>query len=438
MKKILLTIIAAALMLPLSAQTQKHVEWRFTAKSTAKYLEEGSYKASVGKGTIEFVSKKGVTPTTANKRKTYPAVEGARKGDYWLVSVPVKDIEAGTAVDLWFPFLAEPSDMPHPFAFEYLDGKVWKAVLPANKREENCYSTTSSKWPRFLWQIVRLENGIKEGNLQVRLRHCDKSVTKSALYGGGSGLSPKIVVHDNRIPSDTTRVLFIGNSYTFYNLYPMLMKEIAWNEGHYLDCTTYLHGGYTMKQHLADHVSCETIERGGYDYAFLQDQSLHSLRIGTSADQDVVGYMGKMKAKVEQHSPKAKCIIELTWGRKNGNDATKHKKLQDLVAAHPEYFTSYEAMQKVITAKTTAMAQELGAGLSLVGVAWEIVRRERPDIELYVKDCYHPSYAGSYLSAAVGYLTLFPEPFKADTPARLNPEVAKYLRSVAERVVLGN
>jgi hypothetical protein len=175
---------------------------------------------------------------------------------------------------------------------------------------------------------------------------------------------------------------------------------------------------------------------GGFDYAFLQDQSLNSLRIGTVADQDVVGYMGKMVANVKKYSPNAKCLIELTWGRKNGNDATKSKKFQSLVTAHPEYFTSYEAMQEVITAKTTAMAQELGVGLSPVGIAWEIVRRERPEIELYVRDCYHPSDEGSYLSAAVGYQTLFKEPFKADTPVRLDPEVAKYLRSVAERVVL--
>ena len=159
-------------------------------------------------------------------------------------------------------------------------------------------------------------------------------------------------------------------------------------------------------------------------------------RIGTTADQDVVGWMGKMKASVEKHSPNVKCIVEMTWGRKNGSDATKGKRLLDLKEAHPEYFASYGAMQKVITANTTAMAQKLGLDLSPVGVAWEIVRQERPDIELYVKDGSHPSDAGSYLAAAVGYLTLFKEPFKADTPVRLKPEVARYLRSVAERVVL--
>lgn len=434
MKKIFLTLIAAALTISLSAQTQRHVEWGFSTKRTAHYLEKGHYHASKGEGAIEFVGKK-ATPTVG-VRKSYPAAEGTRKGDYWLMSVPVENVKAGTTIDVWFPFLVEEADAPHAFAWEYLDGKTWKSVLPADKKGVNCYSTTSKKWPRFLWSSIKLENGIKKGDLQIRLRHCDKGVTKSSLYGGASGNSPKIAIYDNSTPKDVTRILFIGNSYTYCNEYPMMLKELAWYEGHQIEGVTYQHGGYTIKQHLADKVSCETVALGGFDYAFLQDQSLAALRIGSSVDNNVVGEMGKMVAKVKEKSPNAKCIIEMTWGRKNGNDATKSKKLQDLVQTHPEFFTSYEAMQKVIITNTTAMAQELGVGLSPVGVAWEIVRRERPDIELYVKDGSHPSYAGSYLAAAVGYLTLFKEPFKADTPIRLNPEVAKYLRSVAERVVL--
>ena len=434
MKKLLLTIIAASLSLSLSAQSQKHVEWGFSTKRTTHYLEKGHYHASKGEGAIEFVGKKATA--TVGVKKYYPAAEGTRKGDYWLMTIPVENIEAGTTIDVWFPFLVAEANTPHAFAWEYLDGKEWKPVLPANKKGANCYSTTSEKWPRFLWSTIKLEKGIKKGEIQIRLRHCDKEVTKSSLYGTASGNSPKIAIYDNSTPKDTTRILFIGNSYTYCNEYPMLLKELAWYEGHYIEGVTYQHGGYTMKQHLADHISRETVAMGGYDYAFLQDQSLSTLRIGTIADKNVVGEMGKMVAKVKEKSPNAKCIIEMTWGRRSGNDTTKSKALQDIKTAHPEYFESYEAMQKVIIANTTAMAKELGVGLSPVGVAWEIVRRERPDIELYVKDGSHPSDAGSYLAAAVGYLTLFKEPFKADTPIRLKPEVAKYLRSVAERVVL--
>ena len=436
MKRLLLTILAIAGVCALSAQTPKHTEWYLNTKGATKYLESGVYYASRGKGTIEFVGKKS-TPAIG-VRKNYPAAENTRKGDYWLMTIPVEKIKAETAIDLYFPFLAEPYDTTHDFAFEYLEGKQWKGVMPTDKNGVNCQSTTGKRSPRILWRTIRLGKGIKNGNLLVRLRLCDKDVTKSSLYGSTSGQAPKIAILDERMPSDTTRVLFIGNSYTYCNLYPMQMKELAWYEGHYLDCALYFHGGYTMKQHLADNVSRETVELGGFDYAFLQDQSISSLRIGTSADQNVVGEMGKMVDRVKKFSPKAECIIEMTWGRRNGNDATKSKSLQDIKTAHPEYFTSYEAMQKVITTNTTTMAQELGLELSPVGVAWEIVRRERPDIELYVKDGSHPSDAGSYLAAAVGYLTLFKEPFKVDTPIRLDPEVAKYLRSVAERVVLGN
>ena len=435
MKKLLLTIIAASLSLSLSAQSQKHVEWGFSTKRTEHYLEKGHYHAVKGKGEIEFVGKKAIA--TVGVKKSYPAVEKIRKGDYWLMSVPVENIKAGTTIDVWFPFLAEPSDAPHPFAWEYLDGKEWKSVLPADSKGVNCYSTTSNRWPRFLWSSIKLEKGIKNGYLQIRLRHCDKGVTKSSLYGGSSGNSPKIAIYDNSTPSESTRVLFIGNSYTYCNEYPMLLKELAWYEGHHIEGVTYQHGGYTIKQHLADKVSQETVAQGGFDYAFLQDQSLSALRIGTTEDRNVVGEMGKMVAKVKEYSPNAKCIVEMTWGRRDGNNTTKGKKLEGLVKNYPEFFASYEAMQKVITTNVTAMAQELGIDVSPVGVAWEIVRRERPDIELYVKDGSHPSYAGSYLAAAVGYLTIFHQPFKADTPIRLNPKVAKYLRSVAERVVLG-
>ena len=435
MKKILLTIFAAALSLSLTAQTIQRTEWNFSPKRTAHFVEHGCYHAAVGKGEIEFVGKK-ATLTVGNKKKSYPAAEGTRKGDYWLMSVPVQNIKAGTAVDLWFPFIAEPADDRYAFAFEYLDGKEWKAVVAGDNKGVNCYSSKSDKWPNFLWHTIRLENAIKSGNLLVRLRHCDKVVTKSTLYGSGVSTAPKVIVLGDQKPKDVTRVLFIGNSYTYYNHYPMMLKEIAWHEGHELECGYYTHGGYTMKQHLADHVSRQAVEEGGYDYAFLQDQSLHSLRIGTDVDQDVVGQMGKMVAAVKKHSPKAKCFIELTWGRRDGNNTTKGKKLEDLVNGHPEFFTDYATNQQIITKNTTAMAQTLGVDLSPVGLAWEIVRRERPEIELYIKDGSHPSYAGSYLAAAVGYLTLFKEPFKADTPVRLEPEVAKYLRSVAERVVL--
>ena len=72
-----------------------------------------------------------------------------------------------------------------------------------------------------------------------------------------------------------------------------------------------------------------------------------------------------------------------------------------------------------------------------MGVAWQIVRHEHPEIELYAKDAHHPSTAGSYLSAVVAYQMLFRTPFSTQAAnVDLDAATAAYLRSVAERVVL--
>ena len=98
MKRLILTIFAIAGVCALSAQTPKHTEWYLNTKGATKYLESGVYNASRGKGTIEFVGKKS-TPAIG-VRKNYPAAENTRKGDYWLMTIPVEKIKAGTAIAL--------------------------------------------------------------------------------------------------------------------------------------------------------------------------------------------------------------------------------------------------------------------------------------------------------------------------------------------------
>ena len=69
--------------------------------------------------------------------------------------------------------------------------------------------------------------------------------------------------------------------------------------------------------------------------------------------------------------------------------------------------------------------------------AFAIVRKERPDINLYHTDNHHQSMYGSYLKSCVNYLVMFGEPF-GDSPSDylVEPEIAAYLRSVAEKTVL--
>ena len=70
------------------------------------------------------------------------------------------------------------------------------------------------------------------------------------------------------------------------------------------------------------------------------------------------------------------------------------------------------------------------------GIAFANSIAGRKDIDLYVKDKRHPSLAGTYLAAAVTYASLFKKsPIDNSYTAGLDPEVAKYLQTVAWNTV---
>lgn len=441
MRKIIATIIALTTVATAFAIEGKRAEWvlrKADAKNkvATEFLETGVYPATTGNGALSFVHKKQVTKGAINE-KGAPYAESV-KGDYWLFEMTATGIEAGCVVDFWTQINSEPVNESHRFAIEYRDGKRWLPVRTLDSDGSNYATTTSNKHPRRFWNAVKLSKTPKDGKIAFRVRQVEDKPLKVTVHNPSSrGQLNQIIRYDKVEVRDTVKYLFIGNSYTYYHTYPMIFKEIAWHEGHYADCNIFISGGYTMKAHLANKYSREAVAKGGYDYVFLQDQSILPTLIGTADDAGSVEQMQKMVDNVLKYSPKAKPIIEITWGRKHGNNA--FGKYKPLLEKYPQFYTDYEAMQARLIEVVTAEAEAVGADLSPVGVAWRIVRRERPEIELYWRDAHHQSYAGSYLAAAVAYQVIYRTPFgKSAANAKLDPETATYLRSVAERVVLNN
>ena len=63
--------------------------------------------------------------------------------------------------------------------------------------------------------------------------------------------------------------------------------------------------------------------------------------------------------------------------------------------------------QAVLAGAYATMAQELGAILAPVGLAWEALHRIEPDFDLHHRDGRHANPVGSYLAACVFYSVLF-------------------------------
>ena len=72
---------------------------------------------------------------------------------------------------------------------------------------------------------------------------------------------------------DTTRVLFLGNSYTYYNDLPQLLTDLAADMGHVVETAANTPGGYTLQGHASNDTSLDLIAEGGWDFVVLQEQS---------------------------------------------------------------------------------------------------------------------------------------------------------------------
>ena len=386
-----------------------------------------------GQALLRAVKADGSMPDSCIFYRYRPMAGPMQAGDCLVMEFPQTNFPAGSFVEFDLTFAAE-EGAPSEWIFEYLDGGRWisgNVYKVYGSPFEKCHQYTS------VLETIRLENAAS-GTLQIRMRAlssdpvvplCDAAprakgyvVLQTHAYLGAYAQNL-----GTRQPTDTTRVLCVGNSFTYYCSCPALLKEIAWNEGHYLDLVAALKGGQKFGQHCFLRVTADAISKGGYELAFIQGQTQANARLAQDrkANRDVMDEALTLAGKIRSESPDCKIFVECTWS---------------YVGKDGEYggFGSHRTFEKLNLKGTGMIAKAIGnAEVSHIAEAFALVRKERPDINLFAPDNKHQSILGSYLKSCVNYLTIFGEPF-GDNPADcgIDHETAEYLRSVAERVVL--
>ena len=223
-----------------------------------------------------------------------------------------------------------------------------------------------------------------------------------------------------------TRVLLVGNSFTYYYGTDFLLKEIARTQGHELRMRTHIKGSQTFYNHTQLERSQAAIADGDFDFALLQDQSnQHAAYYADPATNasilnDTKTLLGQIKAK----SPAVQPVIEQTWAYAGSSN-------------NYNGYGSYEVFDKALLGGALLITDATDTWMSPVGVAFEKARAA--GISLYHTDNKHPGLNGAYLKACVNYLILFGEPFDAHAPDCTVPAAtAKKLRDIAEEVVIGH
>jgi len=186
----------------------------------------------------------------------------------------------------------------------------------------------------------------------------------------------------------TLEVLFVGNSFTFFNNLGDIVSGIATSlpEGPAIHPTLIVDGGMTLQWHIATGKVTEALRRQHWDYVVLQEQSALG---GGSVDGEsqlsppTIFHESVRKLVPEIRAAGATPILLMTWARR----------------AHP-------AEQEKLTDAYLSIAGELDVPVARAGLAWQEARRRWPDIDLHVADGSHPNPAGSYLTACVLYEAL--------------------------------
>ena len=301
-----------------------------TQKSSYNYSEwdtKGICSPKNGSATLCAVATNGEALTYS--RDGGPIITGMKEGDYLLFAVPTKGVNAGEQIDFMCTIAAVDGDAPKYFIFEYWDNDQWNCVEeslltakdnPSLKYSLYCQVFANAHNTTFT-QSFTLDQPINDGCVKVRLRALTKA-TGSVRIPNSAGYMGMYLINYPDAPqqtTDTKKILFIGNSFTYYYGTAFMFKEIARSQGHQVNAVISIKGSQEFKEHLELTLSQEAIKQGGYDYAFLQDTSPNAAYYADELgkDHDV---RKAIRVKCEEindltltYSPDCQIIYERTW-----------------------------------------------------------------------------------------------------------------------------
>lgn len=215
-------------------------------------------------------------------------------------------------------------------------------------------------------------------------------------------------------------ILFIGNSYTFYNDMPKIFEQLAIRNGKDVTVHSVTKGSRKLCHYIDDQdpitITLDTLlSEQKFDICFIQENSVLP---AIDFDEFIRGLdcvVNKLKGRAER------LLLYVTWGRKSGS-----KKLI-------EHNWTTESMAGLISEAYHKAADLYGAGLSPVGSRFLYITQNHPEINLYNDDLTHPSYPGSCLAALTHYHTLFGElPEHTDTLALSDDEISSFKEAFAQ------
>ncbi len=175
------------------------------------------------------------------------------------------------------------------------------------------------------------------------------------------------------------KILFIGNSHTYYNDMVHTFARVCHANGTEIHTTMLTSPGKSLLWHSEEPDVRFNILFGGYDYIVLQDAA-HPF----AGEEALLKGAQKLKEFIDKTS--SKTVLYMTWAEKR-----------------------FPQNQTIMSEAYYSVALKTNSLLAPVGEHWQKVLAKSPDIELFDNDGEHASPFGSFLVSRVIYKTIFGE-----------------------------
>lgn len=249
--------------------------------------------------------------------------------------------------------------------------------------------------------------------MRVAARSAVVLVAAVVLGGCGGG---------NGCGSSCTRVLFVGNSYTYVNDLPATFASLAESGHHPVETGMLAWGGATLGGHAIDAETRSALGASRWSDVVLQEQS--QIPAVPSLRQTQM-YPPARKLVAVVRDVGARPLFFVTWAHRDGWPE--------------EGIPDYATMQAAVDAGYLEIAREQNVPVVPVGYAWWITLAQERGGTLWQEDGSHPTPEGTYLAACVFYAAVFREsPVGLAFQNGLPPEQAARLQKTAADVVLGH
>ena len=178
---------------------------------------------------------------------------------------------------------------------------------------------------------------------------------------------------------ENQKILFVGNSFTYYWNLPSVVESMAKERGISLNIYQSTAGSATLKDHWNSERSLLTrslIDNESFSIVILQDYSSNPLLKQKESHE----YFNRFIKLV--HSKESEVIIYGTWM---------------FPAINQKKYEGSDPIQnslKSITKKTNSR-------MAPVGTAFRLFQKTHPSIPIFTSDNKHPSAVGTYLAACV-------------------------------------